>query len=57
MLEEVAIVTGSKGRFEVSLDDSVIFSKSELKRFPDDGEIVKLLSPTLGKPPQWRSTH
>lgn len=57
MLEEVAIVTGSKGRFEVILDDSVIFSKSEVKRFPDDGEIVKLLSRTLGKPPQWRSHH
>jgi len=51
------MVTGSKGRFEISLDHSVIFSKAELKRFPADGEIAKLLQPTLGKPPHWRSRH
>jgi selT/selW/selH-like putative selenoprotein len=57
VLTELAITTGSKGRFEVSLDDKVIFSKAELGRFPNPGEIRGLLEPTLGKPPHWRHKH
>lgn len=48
------MTTGSKGRFEVSLDDHVVFSKAKLDRFPREGEIVQLLEPALGKPPRWR---
>jgi len=29
--------------YEVSVDGKLIFSKKKLGRFPDDGEIVKLL--------------
>jgi len=51
---EVSLRTGSKGRFEVSLDDSLIFSKARLRRFPNPGEILKLAAPTLGPPLDWR---
>jgi selT/selW/selH-like putative selenoprotein len=51
---EVSLRTGSKGRFEVSVDDSLIFSKAKLRRFPHAGEILKLAEPTLGPPLDWR---
>ncbi len=51
---DVSLRTGSKGRFEVTLDDRLIFSKARLKRFPEKGEIVKLAEPVLGPPIDWR---
>ena len=51
---EVSLRTGSKGRFEVTLDDRLIFSKVKLHRFPNRGEILKLAEPTLGTPIAWR---
>ena len=51
---EVSLRTGSKGRFEVTLDDQLIFSKVKLHRFPNRGEILKLAEPALGPPIAWR---
>jgi selT/selW/selH-like putative selenoprotein len=51
---DVSLRTGSKGRFEVTLDDRLLFSKARLKRFPEKGEIVKLAQPVLGPPIDWR---
>ncbi len=51
---DVSLRTGSKGRFEVTLDDQLIFSKVKLRRFPNPGEIVKLAEPGLGPPIAWR---
>lgn len=51
---EVSLRTGSKGRFEVTLDDQLIFSKVKLRRFPNRGEIVALAGPILGPPIAWR---
>ena len=51
---EVSLRTGSKGRFEVTLDDQLLFSKARLKRFPENGEILKLAEPMLGPPIDWR---
>ncbi len=51
---EVSLRTGNKGRFEVSLDDQLIFSRAKLRRFPNSGEILKLAEPTLGPPIAWR---
>jgi len=56
-LSRVDLRTGVKGRFEVEIDGEPIFSKAELKRFPAPGEVVRLLSPRLGGPVQWRSHH
>jgi predicted Rdx family selenoprotein len=53
---EVSLRTGSKGVFDVSLDGSLIFSKSKLRRFPDKGEIVRLAEPVLGPPMVWRKS-
>ncbi len=39
----VTLVEGSGGVFEVSLEDELIFSKKQLNRFPDDGEILEIL--------------
>ena len=50
----VELRAGSKGRFEVSLDGRLLFSKAELKRFPAEGEIVSLVAPALGPPAEWR---
>jgi selT/selW/selH-like putative selenoprotein len=51
---EVSLRTGTRGRFEVMLDDHLIFSKVKLHRFPNKGEILKLAEPTLGPPIAWR---
>ena len=51
---EVSLRSGSKGRFEVTLDDRLIFSKVKLQRFPKRGEILKLAVPALGPPIAWR---
>jgi selT/selW/selH-like putative selenoprotein len=51
---DVSLRSGSKGRFEVTLDDRLIFSKAKLKRFPRPGEILALAEPSLGSPIAWR---
>ena len=51
---DVALRSGSKGRFEVTLDDRLVFSKLQLKRFPKPGEIRALVEPALGPPIAWR---
>jgi selT/selW/selH-like putative selenoprotein len=37
------LVAGKGGVFEISVDDKLVFSKRSLDRFPDDGEVVKLI--------------
>jgi selenoprotein W-related protein len=39
-LSAIELVPGSKGVFEVSLDDDLVFSKKEKRRFPKDAEIL-----------------
>lgn len=39
-LERLVLVMGSKGIFEVKVEDEVIFSKKVTRRFPQPGEIV-----------------
>ena len=40
---DVQLISSGGGVFEVSLNDRLIFSKRSLDRFPDDGEIEKLI--------------
>jgi len=46
----VKLVPGDKGIFDVYVDDKLIFSRYQEKRFPEPGEIIdgvkKLLTPT-----------
>jgi selenoprotein W-related protein len=43
-IEEIKLIPGGGGVFEVQLNGDLIFSKKELGRFPEDGEIPKLLN-------------
>tara|TARA_B100000749_G_C18440904_1_gene472125 strand:- start:1002 stop:1175 length:174 start_codon:yes stop_codon:yes gene_type:complete len=39
----VELISSGGGVFEVTLDGDLIFSKRSLDRFPEDGEIEKLI--------------
>jgi selenoprotein W-related protein len=45
---DVVLVPSSKGRFEVSLDGELIFSKAGLGRHANPGEIVGLVRDRIG---------
>ena len=40
---DIALISSGGGVFEISLNGNLIFSKKALNRFPDDGEIKKLV--------------
>jgi selenoprotein W-related protein len=42
------LVPSSGGRFEVTLDDELIFSKVELHRHAEEGEVEHLMEERLG---------
>ena len=44
LIESVALIPSDEGRFEVSMNGKIIFSKLQLKRHAEAGEIVKLIS-------------
>jgi selT/selW/selH-like putative selenoprotein len=39
----VATQPGASGQFDILRDGSVVFSKRETKRFPEPGEVLRLL--------------
>lgn len=55
IMRAVELQSGSEGRFEISLDSELVFSKKQLGRFPKPGEIAGLLEKKLGPPLEWRS--
>ena len=42
--EEVELVKGVAGVFEITIDGKLVFSKKQLGRFPEDAEIDSLIS-------------
>lgn len=48
------LVSGERGRFEVSLDGELVFSKAAQGRFPAQGEVASLVEKKLGPPLEWR---
>ena len=40
---DISLISSGGGVFEISLNDDLIFSKKALNRFPEDGEIKKLV--------------
>ncbi len=48
IIETIELVPSSKGRFEVTLDGDLIFSKAELGRHADPGEVAKLVRERIG---------
>jgi len=54
IMRSVDLKTGSTGRFEVSLDGELVFSKAELKRHAEPGEVTAVFEKKLGAPLRWR---
>jgi selenoprotein W-related protein len=48
MIERIDLVPSSKGRFEVTLDDELIFSKAGLGRHAEPGEIARIVRERVG---------
>ena len=54
VLSGLELKGGSKGRFEVTLDGELIFSKASLGRHAQGGEIKAEVERRIGKPLEWR---
>jgi selenoprotein W-related protein len=44
---QFTLIPASGGVFEVTLNSELIFSKKELARFPEEGEVIRLLKERL----------
>jgi predicted Rdx family selenoprotein len=53
----VHLQSADHGRFEVTLDGELVFSKSSLGRHAREGEIVRLFEARIGPPLNWRQTQ
>jgi selenoprotein W-related protein len=40
---DATLIPGSGGVFEVTVDGKLVFSKKKAGRFPEEGEIIRLL--------------
>jgi selenoprotein W-related protein len=56
VMRGVELQSGSSGRFEISLDGELVFSKKASGRFPARGEIAGLFQEKLGPPLEWRKS-
>ena len=50
VIKGLELRSGTGGRLEISVDGDTVFSKADLKRFPEEGEVSKLLRERLGEP-------
>jgi selenoprotein W-related protein len=48
VIKDIELLPSSKGRFEVTLDDELIFSKANLGRHAKPGEIAGLVRERIG---------
>jgi selenoprotein W-related protein len=48
IIEHIDLIPSSKGRFEVTLDGDLIFSKAALGRHAEPGEIAKIVRERVG---------
>ena len=56
IMRTVELVSGSRGRFEITLDGELLFSKEQAGRFPKPGEVAGLFEQKLGPALDWRSS-
>ena len=56
IMRTVDLVSGSSGRFEITLDGNLVFSKMAAGRFPKPGEVARLFEQKLGPALEWRSS-
>lgn len=48
IISELRIVNGSKGIFDVTVDDTMIYSKGKTGRHAHPGEVLQLFSEVVG---------
>jgi selenoprotein W-related protein len=48
IIDEVNLVMGSKGVFDVTVDGELIYSKAETGRHAEDGEVLSLFTEIVG---------
>jgi len=56
IMRAVELVSASHGRFDVSLDGELVFSKKASGRFPKPGEVAGQFEKKLGPALDWRQT-
>ena len=56
VMRTVELQSGASGRFEITLDGELVFSKKAEGRFPRSGEVAGLFEKKLGPPLDWRET-
>ena len=56
IMRGVELQSGSNGRFEVTLDSELLFSKKATGRFPKPGEVAGLFERKLGPALEWRQS-
>jgi selenoprotein W-related protein len=54
IMRTVELQSGSSGRFEITLDGELLFSKKASGRFPKAGEVAGLFEKKLGLALEWR---
>jgi selT/selW/selH-like putative selenoprotein len=57
IMRTVELRSGSTGRFEVTLDGELVFSKAKLNRHPNPGEVKAAFERRLGRPLAWREAQ
>ncbi len=48
IIENIELIPADKGRFEVTVDGELIFSKAALGRHAEPGEVVAIARETMG---------
>ncbi len=56
IMRAVELQSGNNGRFEVTLDGELLFSKKVTGRFPKPGEVAGLFERKLGPALEWRQS-
>jgi selT/selW/selH-like putative selenoprotein len=55
IVRALELQSASGGRFEIYLDDELVFSKHATSRFPKPGEVAGLFEKKLGPALDWRT--
>ncbi len=48
VIEDLRLITGGQGIFDVTVDGEMLYSKGETGRHANDGEVLKLFSELVG---------
>jgi selenoprotein W-related protein len=56
IIRAVELVSGSNGRFDITLDGELVFSKKAVGRFPKPGEVSGQFEMKLGPALDWRNS-